>query len=127
MVTKLNRICTENNMVNKQTIIRYFKVHEKIKSGGGRTEFYLMEFKDDCLIIQPTNTNKSASLYYYEINAVFMHFDYLETLDRPITGGKNDIGKVNLALEMCELEMQTSTECYIYGFVKEFKYRSSIK
>jgi hypothetical protein len=94
---------------------RNFKIGQKIRTGGRRTEFEIIDIRNDKIIIKPVNVDKKISLDFNRLLIV-------------VNGYQADVPNIDdFVRDLLQEKGQneSSSETYFYGFARAFweKYR----
>ncbi|MDD5228347.1 MAG: HNH endonuclease signature motif containing protein [Methylococcales bacterium] len=103
--------------INKQEIEKYFSVGDIVATGGGRTQFEIMELSQKIKIRPTEGEKKTPSSFTYEKLVVVI--ENIEEIDP-----KNIQTSVGKVLEQNNL-VDTTNESYLYGMAKEYLNRKN--
>lgn len=100
--------------MDKQEVEKYFKVGEKVLSGGGTKFFEITKITDINIRIKPTNAKSPSRLRYDKLQVLYDNFEKVNP---------NQIEKtVGTILTQNNL-FDSQAESYLYGFIIEYRKR----
>ncbi len=102
--------------INELLINKYFKVGDKVLSGGGLATYEIIEILDDRVRIKPTKAKTKSRLFYDRISCIIERYDHVDP-DKI----EESVGSI-----LSESGMQdTQNESYLYGFARELLKRTA--